>query len=79
MTCTEAVDQSLQTSGQPWNLKWSEHLKHARCAAPRHWTSMEVKMVRDTVSVESGHTGKTVWTLRELMRHVALSWVHISG
>ena len=36
-------------------------------------------MVRDTKSVELGHTGTTVWTLRELMRDTAFSWVHTSG
>ena len=59
--------------------KRSAHQEHVWCSVLRFGARVGVKALRGTMSVESGHTGTTLWTLRELTRHAILSWVHTSG
>ena len=59
--------------------KRSAHQEHVWCSVLRFGARVGAKALRDTMSVESGHTRTTMWTLRGLTRHAILSWAHTSG
>ena len=77
LLCIGIFGLSRQGHGPPWKGSGA-HIR-STCSVLRFEARVGVKALRGTMSVESGHTGTTLWALRELTRHAILSWVHTSG